>query len=185
MATNVSSHFSDTSSSLSPPHHLNPTDSSNQLNKSHDPEKTGHHDTTPIAMGDKRNETTVDEEEDEDMDTLIEDLESDDDLIIDEVEEKTDAGVARSIPEELLGTSVTQGLTNAEVLTRRKKYGLNQMKEEKQNMILKFLGYFVGPIQFVMEVGFIARIPPLIFIEPSGVCETGLKLVGLRVKCLC
>lgn len=26
------------------------------------------------------------------------------------------------------------------------------MKEEKENMILKFLGFFVGPIQFVMEV---------------------------------
>src|SRR5271155_3297173 len=25
------------------------------------------------------------------------------------------------------------------------------MKEEKENLILKFLGYFVGPIQFVME----------------------------------
>jgi H+-transporting ATPase len=29
---------------------------------------------------------------------------------------------------------------------------MNQMKEEKENLILKFLGYFVGPIQFVMEV---------------------------------
>jgi len=26
------------------------------------------------------------------------------------------------------------------------------MKEEKENMILKFFSYFVGPIQFVMEV---------------------------------
>jgi hypothetical protein len=26
------------------------------------------------------------------------------------------------------------------------------MKEEKENMLLKFLGFFVGPIQFVMEV---------------------------------
>ena len=29
---------------------------------------------------------------------------------------------------------------------------MNQMKEEKENLILKFFGYFVGPIQFVMEV---------------------------------
>jgi hypothetical protein len=27
---------------------------------------------------------------------------------------------------------------------------MNQMKEEKENLILKFFGYFVGPIQFVM-----------------------------------
>lgn len=25
------------------------------------------------------------------------------------------------------------------------------MKEEKENLILKFLGFFIGPIQFVME----------------------------------
>ena len=29
------------------------------------------------------------------------------------------------------------------------------MKEEKENLILKFFGFFVGPIQFVMEVSFI------------------------------
>jgi len=26
------------------------------------------------------------------------------------------------------------------------------MKEEKENLFLKFLGYFVGPIQFVMKM---------------------------------
>lgn len=31
------------------------------------------------------------------------------------------------------------GLTEAEVLNRRRKYGLNQMKEEKENLILKFV----------------------------------------------
>ena len=40
-------------------------------------------------------------------------------------------------------------------LTNCYRYGLNQMKEEKENLILKFLGYFVGPIQFVMEVSFL------------------------------
>lgn len=51
-------------------------------------------------------------------------------------------------------TDTRVGLTSEEVLQRRKKYGLNQMKEEKENLILKFLGFFVGPIQFVMEVSF-------------------------------
>ncbi len=36
------------------------------------------------------------------------------------------------------------------LLTPFCRYGLNQMKEEKENLILKFFGYFVGPIQFVM-----------------------------------
>ncbi|KIV99899.1 plasma membrane ATPase [Verruconis gallopava] len=90
------------------------------------------------------------EEEDEDMDALIEELESQD-AGIDEEEEDTQPGGARTVPEELLQTSTRDGLTSAEVLQRRKKYGLNQMKEEKENLLLKFLGFFVGPIQFVME----------------------------------
>lgn len=57
-----------------------------------------------------------------------------------------------TVPDELLRTSSVQGLDIAEVYHRRKKYGYNRMKEEKENLILKFLFYFVGPIQFVMEV---------------------------------
>jgi magnesium-transporting ATPase (P-type) len=91
------------------------------------------------------------DEEDEDMDALIEELESQD-AAIDEEEEEAQPGGARTVPEELLQTSTRDGLTSTEVLQRRKKYGLNQMKEEKENLILKFLGFFVGPIQFVMEV---------------------------------
>lgn len=51
----------------------------------------------------------------------------------------------------MLNTDTRLGLTEAEVISRRRKYGLNQMKEEKENLILKFFGFFVGPIQFVME----------------------------------
>ncbi len=69
-----------------------------------------------------------------------------------EEEEEVAAGGARVIPEDMLQTDTRVGLTSDEVLQRRRKYGLNQMKEEKENMILKFLGFFVGPIQFVMEV---------------------------------
>ncbi len=69
-----------------------------------------------------------------------------------EEEEEVAAGGARIIPEDMLQTDTRVGLTSDEVLQRRRKYGLNQMKEEKENMILKFLGFFVGPIQFVMEV---------------------------------
>ena len=91
-------------------------------------------------------------EEEEDMDALIEELESEDGHIDDEDEDCTEPGGARPISEELLNTDTRTGLTDHDVLVRRKKYGLNQMKEEKENLILKFLGYFVGPIQFVMEV---------------------------------
>jgi H+-transporting ATPase len=92
-----------------------------------------------------------DEGEDEDIDALIAELESEDGDDDDE-DEAAPGMSARPIPEELLNTDTRKGLTSQEVTDRRKKYGLNQMAEEKENLILKFLGYFVGPIQFVMEV---------------------------------
>jgi len=91
-----------------------------------------------------------DEEPDEDMDALIEDLESEDGHQFEE-EEETQPGGGRVVPEDMLQTDSRVGLTESEVSARRRKYGLNQMKEEKENLILKFLMFFVGPIQFVME----------------------------------
>lgn len=90
-----------------------------------------------------------DEEEEEDLDALIEELES---LDPDEPEEELESVVGVAVPEELLQTDTRTGLNEPEVTLRRKKYGLNQMKEEKENLFLKYLMYFVGPIQFVMEV---------------------------------
>lgn len=102
----------------------------------------------------EKKQPVPEDEEDEDMDALIEELESQDGHIDVEDEETGEPGGARPVPEELLNTDTRHGLTDQEVLARRKKYGLNQMKEEKENLILKFLSYFVGPIQFVMEVSF-------------------------------
>lgn len=93
-----------------------------------------------------------DDDEDEDMDALIDDLESHDGGRIEEEEEVVEPGGAITVPEALLQTNPEYGLSESEVSARRKKYGWNQMKEEKENLILKFLSYFVGPIQFVMEV---------------------------------
>ncbi|KKZ61539.1 plasma membrane ATPase [[Emmonsia] crescens] len=103
------------------------------------------------ATPNEKKQPVPEDEEDEDMDALIEELESQDGHIDVEDEETGEPGGARPVPEELLNTDTRHGLTDQEVLARRKKYGLNQMKEEKENLILKFLGYFVGPIQFVME----------------------------------
>ena len=107
------------------------------------------------------------EDEDEDIDALIEDLESEDGhQHEDEEDEQVGSGTTRAkvVPEELLQTSTVSGLTEAEVTNRRRKYGYNQMKEDKPNHILKFLGFFVGPIQFVMEVSkhcFFSLITPM------------------------
>ncbi|KAL7271424.1 plasma membrane H+-ATPase [Rhizina undulata] len=92
------------------------------------------------------------DDDDEDIDALIDDLESQDGHEELEEEEAAAPGTtARPVPEDLLQTDTRTGLTSAEVEQRRKRYGLNQMREEKENLILKFLMYFVGPIQTVME----------------------------------
>jgi H+-transporting ATPase len=122
-----------------------------------------------------------DEEEDEDMDALIDELESQDGHQEEEEgEAEATPGGGRVVPEDQLQTDTTIGLTESEVIARRKKYGMNQMKEEKENLILKFLGYFIGPIQFVMEVCYLRscyflellllRLPflPFTFIHQQG-----------------
>ncbi|GAO46368.1 plasma membrane ATPase [Saitoella complicata NRRL Y-17804] len=91
------------------------------------------------------------EDEDEDIDALIDDLESQDGGELEEEEEEGDGMEAKPTPEEFLQTSTRTGLTSSEVENRRKRFGLNQMAEEKENLVKKFLMFFVGPIQFVME----------------------------------
>jgi H+-transporting ATPase len=127
-----------------------------------DPSDNPNHLTTKIESGnfDEKhdaappgNKPVEDDEEDEDMDALIDELESQDGHAEDdENEEEATPGGGRVVPEDQLQTDTRIGLTEAEVHARRKKYGMNQMKEEKENLFLKFLGYFIGPIQFVMEV---------------------------------
>ena len=140
---------SSSSSDGTPPNHLGTQVPGHNLDGNHDPEKSGLHDH---AAAKPAKPIDDDDEEDEDIDALIDDLESQDGGIAEEEEEEETAGGTPPISEDFLQTSTRTGLTEAEVVQRRKKFGPNQMKEEKENLILKFLGYFVGPIQFVMEV---------------------------------
>jgi H+-transporting ATPase len=131
-----------------PPNHLGTDVPSGHLDEKKDYNGTDNKEVPPKKDPDVPGE---EEEEDEDIDALIEELESQDANIDPDEEEDNQPGGARTIPEEMLQTDTRTGLSSSEVLARRKKYGLNQMKEEKENLILKFLGYFIGPIQFVME----------------------------------
>lgn len=143
-------HSSRTSSDATPPNHLGATVPTGHFGDDHHPEKADYY-TSPMADDPEKQDVLLKDDEDIDMDALIEDLESNSGDVIDE-ETEVEAGGPKPVPEELLQTELTIGLSDEQVIQRRKKYGLNQMKEEKVNHFLKFLGYFVGPIQFVMEV---------------------------------
>ncbi|TVY84510.1 Plasma membrane ATPase [Lachnellula suecica] len=126
------------------PNHLNTNIESGDFD-----EKNMHHNTVSPVIPHKAED---DEEEDTDINALIEELESEDGHQAEAEEEgEADPMAERVVPENQLQTDIQHGLTDAEVVVRRKKYGLNQMKEEKENMFIKFIMFFVGPIQFVME----------------------------------
>ncbi|KAH7392850.1 plasma membrane ATPase 1 [Pyrenochaeta sp. MPI-SDFR-AT-0127] len=59
---------------------------------------------------------------------------------------------AGAVPDELLNTQLRTGLTNQDVENRRKRYGMNEISSEKTNLLKQFLGYFTGPILYVMEL---------------------------------
>lgn len=88
----------------------------------------------------------------EGLDRLLSILEAEDEGEIPIKEEILHIGESRNIPDHWLHTDATIGLNVVQVSERRKVYGMNQMKVEKRNPIKQFLMFFVGPIQFVMEV---------------------------------
>jgi len=56
--------------------------------------------------------------------------------------------------EKQLGSS-PEGLTQAEAQKRLKQYGPNEIEDKKTNLLLKFLGYFWGPIPWMIEAAVI------------------------------
>ncbi|WPG99540.1 Hypothetical protein R9X50_00235700 [Acrodontium crateriforme] len=56
------------------------------------------------------------------------------------------------VPEDWLEADIKQGITNAEVEIRRKRMGWNEITTEKENLFIKFLMFFTGPILYVMEI---------------------------------
>lgn len=51
-------------------------------------------------------------------------------------------------PESWLETDMTTGIATSEVDIRRKRAGWNELTAEKENMFVKFLGFFTGPILY-------------------------------------
>ena len=87
-----------------------------------------------------------------DFDALLASLESEDEEGQSIEDEVPTIGEARAVPSVLLETSPNRGLDDVEVLSRRKRYGWNMMKDENRSHLKTFLMFFVGPIQCVMLV---------------------------------
>ncbi|RDW60080.1 plasma membrane ATPase-2 [Coleophoma crateriformis] len=62
------------------------------------------------------------------------------------------SGADFDTPAGWLDTDMKQGLSERDVEARRKKTGWNELTTEKENLFLKFLGFFTGPILYVMEI---------------------------------
>ncbi len=91
----------------------------------------------------------------EDIEGLISELQSDESDNVHETENYSEdndgTGIGQIVPEELLKTDPTLGLTDKEASRRIKRFGKNELKSENKNFVLTFFMFFVGPIQFVME----------------------------------
>ena len=53
-----------------------------------------------------------------------------------------------TVPDEWLEADIKQGITNNDVEHRRKRFGWNELTTEKENMFIKFLMFFTGPILY-------------------------------------
>ncbi|KAI0262999.1 plasma-membrane proton-e [Gloeopeniophorella convolvens] len=58
----------------------------------------------------------------------------------------------RKVPQNWLETDMTQGLSEPEISNRRTKFGYNELESPRTNPIIQFVGYFRGPILYVMEL---------------------------------
>ncbi|KAK0654248.1 Plasma membrane ATPase [Lasiodiplodia hormozganensis] len=57
-----------------------------------------------------------------------------------------------TVPPAWLEADIQTGISESDVQARRKKFGWNEIVTEKENLFLKFLGFFQGPVLYTMEV---------------------------------
>lgn len=53
-----------------------------------------------------------------------------------------------TVPEDWLEADIKQGISSHDVESRRKRFGFNEITTEKENLIIKFLMFFTGPILY-------------------------------------
>lgn len=59
-----------------------------------------------------------------------------------------DIPVDNKPPPEWLDVDIRKGISDADVETRRKRFGFNELTAEKENQLAKFLSFFQGPILY-------------------------------------
>jgi H+-transporting ATPase len=77
--------------------------------------------------------------------------------------------VAFETPDEWLETNMATGLNSDDVEARRRHAGFNELTTEKENLFIKFLMYFTGPILYGKRRSLRdASLPPAAFLSPSS-----------------
>jgi len=71
-----------------------------------------------------------------------------------------------TVPDDWLEADIRQGISNHDVESRRKKFGFNEISSDKENMFIKFLSFFTGPILYGTSLS-----PTLAF---AFACRSGL-----------
>ncbi|KAJ5999047.1 hypothetical protein N7451_006857 [Penicillium sp. IBT 35674x] len=82
-------------------------------------------------------------------------------------------------PEEWLDTDLRAGLNSSDIDPRRKKCGYNELVTEKTNIFIQFLGYFRGPILYVMELAVLLAAGLRDWIDLGVIC--GILLLNALV----
>ncbi|KAJ5624317.1 hypothetical protein N7510_000626 [Penicillium lagena] len=82
-------------------------------------------------------------------------------------------------PDEWLETSLRQGLSNSDIEPRRKRTGWNELVTEKTNIFIQFIGYFRGPILYVMELAVLLAAGLRDWIDLGVIC--GILLLNALV----
>ncbi|KAJ5652351.1 hypothetical protein N7507_009777 [Penicillium longicatenatum] len=82
-------------------------------------------------------------------------------------------------PDDWLETDLRSGLSSGDVEPRRKKCGWNELVTEKTNIFIQFLGYFRGPILYVMELAVLLAAGLRDWIDLGVIC--GILLLNALV----
>ncbi|KAJ5930576.1 hypothetical protein N7466_006069 [Penicillium verhagenii] len=82
-------------------------------------------------------------------------------------------------PDDWLETDLRAGLSANEIEPRRKKCGWNELVTEKTNIFVQFIGYFRGPILYVMELAVLLAAGLRDWIDLGVIC--GILLLNALV----